>query len=234
MFNCAACACQVLSTLRRTGCGALARALPACECFAHEARVVEGTLATRRAAEQHFGLGSKFARHSCAANLCTGSRKVCASLLQTHAGFAAAVRFYILLVHGICRCVVCGWTSGPTLPFCVRDSLAEWSKALTPGTSPQGRGFEPHSCHLIAPPGAQRTVSLYNRCCHDVAIAEVRCRGVCVRRCAQWYPLRVLSTPAAGVGLSCKTGRRDSLAEWSKALSLLKRRPSAGRTRLYT
>ncbi len=145
---------------------------------------VEGTLATRRAAEQHFGLGSKFARHSCAANLCTGSRKVCASLLQTHAGFAAAVRFYILLVHGICRCVVCGWTSGPTLPFCVRDSLAEWSKALAPGASPQGRGFEPHSCHLIAPPGAQCTVWLYNRCCHDVAIAEVRCRGVCVRRSA--------------------------------------------------
>ena len=28
------------------------------------------------------------------------------------------------------------------------DSLAEWSKALAPGASPQGRGFEPHSCHL--------------------------------------------------------------------------------------
>ena len=27
------------------------------------------------------------------------------------------------------------------------DSLAEWSKALAPGASPQGRGFEPHSCH---------------------------------------------------------------------------------------
>ena len=29
-----------------------------------------------------------------------------------------------------------------------KDSLAEWSKALAPGASPQGRGFEPHSCQL--------------------------------------------------------------------------------------
>ena len=29
------------------------------------------------------------------------------------------------------------------------DSLAEWSKALAPGASPQGRGFEPHSCHFL-------------------------------------------------------------------------------------
>ena len=28
-----------------------------------------------------------------------------------------------------------------------QDSLAEWSKALASGASPQGRGFEPHSCH---------------------------------------------------------------------------------------
>ena len=27
-----------------------------------------------------------------------------------------------------------------------QDSLAEWSKALAPGASPQGRGLEPHSC----------------------------------------------------------------------------------------
>ena len=33
---------------------------------------------------------------------------------------------------------------------CIRfqDSLAEWSKALAQGASPQGRGFEPHSCHF--------------------------------------------------------------------------------------
>ena len=30
-----------------------------------------------------------------------------------------------------------------------QDSLAEWSKALAQGASPQGRGFEPHSCHFI-------------------------------------------------------------------------------------
>ena len=35
----------------------------------------------------------------------------------------------------------------------VTDSLAEWSKAL--GVSPQGRGFEPHSCHLV-PRGKRR------------------------------------------------------------------------------
>ena len=30
------------------------------------------------------------------------------------------------------------------------DSLAEWSKALAPGASPQERGFETHSCHLCS------------------------------------------------------------------------------------
>jgi hypothetical protein len=29
------------------------------------------------------------------------------------------------------------------------DSLAEWSKALAPGASLQGRGLEPHSCHRL-------------------------------------------------------------------------------------
>ena len=31
----------------------------------------------------------------------------------------------------------------------LQDSLAEWSKALASGASPQGRGFEPHSCHFV-------------------------------------------------------------------------------------
>ncbi len=31
----------------------------------------------------------------------------------------------------------------------IHDSLAEWSKALASGASPQGRGFEPHSCHFV-------------------------------------------------------------------------------------
>ena len=30
-----------------------------------------------------------------------------------------------------------------------RDSLAEWSKALASGASPEGRGLEPHSCHFV-------------------------------------------------------------------------------------
>ena len=30
----------------------------------------------------------------------------------------------------------------------LQDSSAEWSKALASGASPQGRGFEPHSCHV--------------------------------------------------------------------------------------
>ena len=30
---------------------------------------------------------------------------------------------------------------------CVHDSLAEWSTAMASGASPQGRGFETHSCH---------------------------------------------------------------------------------------
>jgi hypothetical protein len=30
----------------------------------------------------------------------------------------------------------------------IQDSLAEWSSALASGASPQGRGFEPHSCQI--------------------------------------------------------------------------------------
>ena len=42
-----------------------------------------------------------------------------------------------------------------------QDSLAEWSKALASGASPQGRGFEPHSCHLFdeVPDFAQTTLT---------------------------------------------------------------------------
>ena len=32
-----------------------------------------------------------------------------------------------------------------------QDSVAEWSRALASGASPQGRGFEPHSCHHVSP-----------------------------------------------------------------------------------
>ena len=41
-----------------------------------------------------------------------------------------------------------------------RDSLAEWSKALASGASPQGRGFEPHSCHHVDFPTARDRASL--------------------------------------------------------------------------
>ena len=44
------------------------------------------------------------------------------------------------------------------------DSLAEWSKALASGASPQGRGLEPHSCHVCSllhlGPATQRLATL--------------------------------------------------------------------------
>ena len=42
-----------------------------------------------------------------------------------------------------------------------QDSLAEWSKALAPGASPQAHGFEPHSCHAptIVPPAPRFPLS---------------------------------------------------------------------------
>ena len=47
-----------------------------------------------------------------------------------------------------------GWSGGLAIAslslqqYPTQDSLAEWSKALASGASPQGRGFEPHSCQL--------------------------------------------------------------------------------------
>ena len=47
------------------------------------------------------------------------------------------------------------WSSGLPIPFlslkqqCIQDTLAEWSKALASGASPQGREFEPHNCHSL-------------------------------------------------------------------------------------
>ena len=60
------------------------------------------------------------------------------------------------------------WSGGLPIPIyslqqqAFQDSLAEWSKALASGASPQGRGFEPHSCHFqlrlrfLARPGTSR------------------------------------------------------------------------------
>ena len=51
-----------------------------------------------------------------------------------------------------------------------QDSLAEWSKALASGASPQGRGFEPHSCHSVnkyTQGSLLTTVTApLNTCCH--------------------------------------------------------------------
>ena len=48
-----------------------------------------------------------------------------------------------------------GWSGGLPIAslslqqYPTQDSLAEWSKALASGASPQGRGFEPNSCHTL-------------------------------------------------------------------------------------
>ena len=52
--------------------------------------------------------------------------------------------FLLSLSSGPCRIAISDATH--TLSC---DSLAEWSKALASGASPQGRGFEPHSCHFF-------------------------------------------------------------------------------------
>ena len=36
------------------------------------------------------------------------------------------------------------------------DSVAEWSKALRLGRSPQGRGFKPHRCQSMCPVASAR------------------------------------------------------------------------------
>ena len=46
-----------------------------------------------------------------------------------------------------------------------RDSLAEWSKALASGASPQGRGFEPHSCH-------------FKNACHELTAEQKRMTNI--------------------------------------------------------
>ena len=48
-----------------------------------------------------------------------------------------------------------GGVAQPDLVGRSQDSLAEWSKALASGASPQGRGFEPHSCQSGRQAGRQ-------------------------------------------------------------------------------
>ena len=59
--------------------------------------------------------------------------------------------------HTFGACLTCKYSCNCDMLFhldiiCM-DSLAEWSKALAPGASPQGRGFEPHSCHFSSTHG---------------------------------------------------------------------------------
>ncbi len=89
-----------------------------------------------------------------------------------------------------------------------QDSLAEWSKALAPGASPQGRGFEPHSCHFAR-----------------LACVRARPRSVNETLRAQL----VLRHPASAclcalAEQALHAAPQDSLAEWSGAGS---RRKSA-------
>ena len=55
-----------------------------------------------------------------------------------------------------CQMICAALMHGIRIADTPQDSLAEWSKALASGASPQGRGFEPHSCHCkeqwVAPP----------------------------------------------------------------------------------
>ena len=48
-----------------------------------------------------------------------------------------------------CRPSRCAQRVFAVRPRLGSDSLAEWSKALAQGASPQGRGLEPHSCHAF-------------------------------------------------------------------------------------
>ena len=46
-----------------------------------------------------------------------------------------------------------------------QDSLAEWSKALASGASPQGRGFKPHSCHACSGDDPVSKFNSHTLCC---------------------------------------------------------------------
>ena len=101
------------------------------------------------------------------------------------------------------------------------DSLAEWSKVLASGASPQGRGFEPHSCHfqlhLRSSPDQEPPYRTLDPRCFAVGIlaqGPVRGSSRAGRRPAQAWsgglPIDVFS-------LHSRT--QDTLAEWSEALA---------------
>ena len=53
------------------------------------------------------------------------------------------------------------------------DSLAEWSKALALGASPQGHGFEPHSCHSFEWFGGSFCTHIFPPFLRGAAIAQL-------------------------------------------------------------
>ena len=73
--------------------------------------------------------------------------------------------------------------------------MAEWSKALASGASPQGRGFEPHSCHFAAPPSLLDT-ALEQRLLHGWLTTLKRRAAPGAQACAE------LRTRAAHAGES--------------------------------
>ena len=113
------------------------------------------------------------------------------------------------------------------------DSLAEWSKALASGASPQGRGLEPHSCQLahkrqraqLHVDRARSALLASSGSCPQQNKGEMCCLSV-------FYPgypdcLVDMSSPASmpaavssrKLQCCCCSSEHDSLAEWSKALA---------------
>merc|ERR1711893_341639 len=110
------------------------------------------------------------------------------------------------------------------------DSLAEWSKALASGASPQGRGLEPHSCQLAH---IQQRAQLHVDRARSALLAS---SGSCLQQnkgemccLSVFYPgcLVDMSSPASMPAVvssrklqcCCCSSEHDSLAEWSKALA---------------
>ena len=114
-----------------------------------------------------------------------------------------------------------------------QDTLAEWSKALAPGASPQGRGLEPHSCQLVHK--RQRAQLHVDRARSALLASSGSCpqqnKGemCCLSVFYPGYPgcLVDMSSPASMPAVvssrelqccCCCCSEHDSLAEWSKAL----------------
>ena len=119
------------------------------------------------------------------------------------------------------------------------DSLAEWSKALAQGASPQGRGFEPHSCHFPSRGNAGLGAQPDMRTCGDIP-RELRIHAwaMATRAANVSCPrVRLLFAPSwlrhNKPGCSCWLSRGGQ--PWSRAnrgpsssLSSPKKLPSAG------